>query len=122
MDEQESRRRAVGHVDERDSNGNLTLSVEVLGDGDGELTIRVGGELDISNVDVVDAEVSRAMARAPRRLVFEVADLRFADSSAIALWVRWAGSVAEFELRDPSPLVRRVVEAMGLAGKLRPTP
>ena len=44
--------------------------------------------------------------------------MRFADSSAIALWVRWAGAVSEFELLDPPPLLRRVINAMGLADKL----
>ena len=54
----------------------------------------------------------------PARLVVDVSELRFADSSAIALWVRWAARVPEFELRDPSPLLQRVVTAMGLAEKL----
>jgi hypothetical protein len=36
--------------------------------------------------------------------------LRFADSSAIALWVRWSTAVHEIELRDVSPFLRRVID------------
>jgi anti-anti-sigma factor len=98
------------------------LSVEVLPGEDSTVTVRIGGELDIGNVDQLEAQVAHAMARAPRRLIVDIGALRFADSSAIALWVRWAGRVEQFELSEPSPLVRKVIEAMGLVQKLRPTP
>ena len=49
-------------------------------------------------------------------------DVRFADSSAIALWVQWASHVPEVELRGGSPLLRRVVESMGLTETLNMTP
>jgi hypothetical protein len=55
-------------------------------------------------------------------VVIDVHDLQFADSSAIALWVQWAGAVPEMELRDAPPLLRRVVETMGLTETLRVTP
>jgi hypothetical protein len=32
--------------------------------------------------------------------------------------VRWSGAVPEFELRDPQPLLRRVISTMGLAERL----
>jgi len=45
--------------------------------------------------------------------------LRFADGSPIALWVPWAASVVEIELRDPSPLLRRVIIPMGRGEMLK---
>jgi hypothetical protein len=48
--------------------------------------------------------------------------LDFADSSAIALFVRWANRVRRIEIREPSPLLRRVIERMGLAERLPMTP
>jgi anti-anti-sigma factor len=87
----------------------------------GEAIVTLRGELDIASVDRLDAAVAPVMARRPDRLVIDVSGLRFADSSAIALWVRWASMVDEIELRDPPPLLRRVVASMGLAGKLRLT-
>lgn len=91
----------------------------VSADERGDALVTVRGELDIASVDELDRAVAPIMARRPNRLVVDVSGLRFADSSAIALWVRWASMVGEIELRDPSPLLRRVVASMGLAGKLR---
>ena len=82
------------------------------------MRVRIGGELDMSSVDRLEADVGRAMADAPPRLVVDVGAVRFADSSAIAMWVRWAGAVPEFELRNPSPLLRRVIRTMGLSRTL----
>jgi hypothetical protein len=48
--------------------------------------------------------------------------LRFADSSAIALWVRWSTAVHEIELRDVSPILGRVIDSIGLADTLNVKP
>jgi len=93
-------------------------TVDVTTASDGVATVRIGGELDMSSVDRLEVEVGRVLADAPLRLVVDVGDVSFADSSAIAMWVRWAGAVPDFELRDPSPLLRRVIRTMGLGVKL----
>ena len=98
-----------------------TLEVEVT-ERPGEAVVTLGGELDITAVDELAGKVAGLLERHPVRLIVDVAGVRFADSSAIALWVRWATEADEFELRDPSPLLRRVIEAMGLAGKLALAP
>jgi anti-anti-sigma factor len=86
------------------------------------LTVRVSGELDMTNVDALASAVAPALEREPARLIVEVGDLRFADSSAIALWVQWATSVPDIELRDVPPLLRRVVDSMGLTDTLKVAP
>ncbi len=91
------------------------------GDGGG-LTVTISGELDITNVDALEAAVGSALERHPGRLVIELSGLRFADSSAIALWVRWSTAVHEIELRHVSPILRRVIGSMGLAGTLNVRP
>lgn len=88
-------------------------------DGTGTATITLLGELDVANVDSLEAAVAPVIASGTRRLILDVARLRFADSSAIALWVTWAGAVEDLELRNPSPLLRKVIGSMGLSGKLR---
>lgn len=93
-------------------------SFDITVASDGSATVRISGELDMSSVDRLEAEVERALAAAPPRLVVDVGSVRFADSSAIAMWVRWSGAVPEFELRDPQPLLRRVISTMGLAERL----
>ena len=98
------------------------MTFDVADGGNGTLTVTLAGELDITNVDELASAVAPALERHPSRLVIEVGELRFADSSAIALWVHWASAVSEIELRDVSPLLRRVVESMGLSDTLNVTP
>ena len=88
-------------------------------DAHGGAVVTVRGELDIASVEQLEAAVAPLIAKRPHRMVVDVSGLRFADSSAIAMWVRWASVIGELELRDPSPLLRRVVASMGLEGKLR---
>jgi anti-anti-sigma factor len=94
------------------------LTVEVIEDGEAGLLVKVHGELDMSNVDELAEEVDRALSNRQTKLVIDARDLRFVDSSGIALWVRWSSRVEGFELRHPSPLLTRVIEAMGLGAKL----
>jgi anti-sigma B factor antagonist len=97
------------------------MSFDVTGRDGGPPTITVRGELDISNIDELEEAAAPVIERRPDRLVVDLSGLRFADSSAIAAWVRWAGAVGEIELRSPSPLLRQIVTKMGLAGTLRLT-
>jgi len=86
------------------------------------VTVSVSGELDITNVEALGSAVSAALEREPVRLIVDARELSFADSSAIALWVQWSAAVPEIELREPSPLLRRVVDTMGLTETLNVTP
>lgn len=90
---------------------------------DRTLVVKLRGELDISNVgdlqDEVDPEIERGAAK---RLRIDAQGLRFADTSAIAMWVRWASLVDELELHRPPQLLRTVIESMGLAETLRLAP
>src|SRR5690242_6805665 len=95
---------------------------DVVEGGDGTVTVRLAGELDITNIDALSAAVAPALERDPMRLIIDARDLRFADSSAIALWVQWVSRVPEIELRDTSALLRRVVETMGLTEMLNVKP
>jgi anti-anti-sigma factor len=84
--------------------------------------VTLRGELDVANVDSADAAVAPIIAGGIKRLVLDVSELRFADSSAIALWVRWSTAVDDLELRDPSALLRKVISSMGLSERLRLVP
>ncbi len=98
------------------------MTFDVVEGNDRILTVSVRGELDITNVDRLASAIAPALEREPARLIVDVHDLRFADSSAIALWVQWATTVAEIELRRAPPLLRRVVESMGLGETLNVAP
>ena len=82
----------------------------------------ISGDLDISGIDALEAQVAPLLAEHPPKLIVDVRELRFADSSAIALWVRWSSNVESFELRNPTPLLRRVITSMGLSDKLAVMP
>jgi anti-anti-sigma factor len=107
-------------LDANNSAAAVTFSV-VEGD-DRTVTVTVSGELDMSNVEALGAAVAPALEHHPVRLIVDARELTFADSSAIALWVRWSTAVPEMELRDAPPLLRRVVDTMGLTETLNVTP
>ena len=105
-------------MDELDPQPSVPVEFDVATDPGGDVLVTIRGELDINVVDSLQAQVGPLLEQGPARLIVDVSELRFADSSAIALWVRWSTSAAQFELRDPPPLLRRVIDAMGLSEKL----
>ncbi len=105
-------------MDELSDRGPARLRFELSSEDDGSALVRLRGDLDMASADELDAAAKPIIAASPDRLVVDVSDLRFADSSAIALWVRWANGVRRLEIRGPSPLLRRVIERMGLAETL----
>ena len=81
----------------------------------------LSGELDMDTAGELEAAVAPTIQSSPARLTVDVAGLSFADSSAIALWVRWANEVPDVEIRQASELLRRVIERMGLTERLKVT-
>jgi anti-anti-sigma factor len=97
----------------------LVVTYEVSTGSDGTVTITVGGELDTHTVPALEAALAPTITSLPDRVVVETSALEFADSSAIALFVRWAKQARELEIRDaPAPLRRRLLQ-MGLGDRLR---
>jgi len=93
---------------------DLSMSID-----DGSATLRVAGEVDAHNCDQMGAALDAAADETPlRRLVVDASELEFIDSSGIsallALRERVADGGGHFELRDPTPAVRRVIEITGL--------
>jgi anti-sigma B factor antagonist len=95
--------------------GGAEATVESLQDASGVPTVKVTGEVDMSNVDVVRAAVDLAIAHAPDRIVFDLGDLEFMDSSGLAMLLAVAERVSIVELRGLRPLIRRVIELTGLS-------
>ncbi len=99
-------------------NSRPEMSFDIASNEAGTAVVRVRGDLDISNVAQLEAAVAPIIESGPTRLVVDIGELRFADTSAIAAWVRWATEVGDIELRDASPLLRQVITKMGLAETL----
>ena len=87
-------------------------------DSTGAPIVVLSGELDSSNVSTLETAVESIMARHPERLIFDLSGLRFIDSAGIAVLIRAAARVNAVSLRNPSSIVRRVVEVTGLSGVL----
>jgi anti-anti-sigma factor len=97
------------------------MRFDIATNAEGTATVTISGELDIANVERLEAAVRPIIDGRPERLVLDVDNLQFADTSAIALWVRWATVLGHVELKHASPLLTRVIGAMGLDRELRLT-
>jgi anti-sigma B factor antagonist len=91
-------------------------------DENGIPVITIAGELDLSNTAQARAAIDTALARQDQRLILELGELEYMDSSGIALLAATARQTREVELRDPSAIVRRLIELTGLDQILRMTP
>jgi len=91
------------------------LLIEVGTDAGGASLLTVSGQLDISNADQLEQAVERATARTRDGLVFDLSSLEFMDSAGISVIVRAASELDSVSLRNPSPMVRRLIEITGLS-------
>jgi anti-sigma B factor antagonist len=81
---------------------------------DGTAVIRLSGELDMVSVENVRSVIEGALSGPNDRLVFEVSGLDFMDSSGIALLISMTRKVNAVEVRNPTAIVRRIIELTGL--------
>jgi anti-anti-sigma factor len=109
-------------MDELNNPDAARLSFEVSSEDEKSILVTLHGELDVATADEVEDRLKPHLEGGATRIIADVADLQFADSSAIALWVKWANIVEEVEIRNPSPLLRQVLRRMGLAERLRVAP
>jgi anti-sigma B factor antagonist len=100
------------------SPGALPVKIEVTISA-GTATILLSGELDVTTRPFISDHLARLMAEEPGRLVFDLAQVGFADCGALRL-IAGAGRLLPGSgrpvIRHPSPAVRRLAELTGLAG------
>jgi anti-anti-sigma regulatory factor len=94
------------------------VACEVSADSDGTVTISIVSELDIKAAPAVEAALAPTMSGRPERIVVDASALEFADSSAIALFIRWANLARYLEVRDAPPFLRGLILRMGLAQRI----
>jgi anti-anti-sigma factor len=109
-------------VAELDAGSAAKVSIATTRDADGAPIVTLSGELDSSNVAVVSDTIAAISAERPARLVFDLGQLRFMDSAGIAILVGVAGELGTVAVRNPTPIVRRLIEVTGLAAVLRIEP
>ncbi len=98
---------------ERDPADETYCAAEVSRE-DGTAVIRLSGELDMVSVEAVRSVIEGSLASAAGRLVFEVGALDFMDSSGIALLISMTRKAKVVEVRNPTAIVRRIIELTGL--------
>ena len=89
---------------------------------DGALVLRLTGDLDVTNAEQVRSAIDAAVSSQTERLIFDLEDLQFMDSSGLAMLVSMTQKVHEVRVRNPSSIVRRLIELTGLADALHVTP
>jgi anti-sigma B factor antagonist len=97
------------------------VTVASVREEDGAPVVYLSGELDLTNAGQFSTAIDAALASHPSRLILDASGLRFMDSSGIVLLVSASQRVQELQVRDPSPIVRRLIELTGLSEVLRIT-
>jgi anti-anti-sigma factor len=83
-------------------------------DPSGVLTLAIAGELDLASIGSVHEAIDEAVDGNPERIVFDLGGVTFMDSSGIAMMLQVSKRVGNVEVRNVTPIVRRVIEATGL--------
>ncbi|HEY7628902.1 MAG TPA: STAS domain-containing protein [Ilumatobacteraceae bacterium] len=96
----------MGEVDE-------VLDVELRAIDSDRMLLVVRGEIDLMTATSFRAAVESALSDTPSRLVLDLADVGFIDSSGLAVLIE-ASRRTTVALRHPSASTERVLEASGL--------
>ncbi|QXJ22276.1 STAS domain-containing protein [Actinomadura graeca] len=122
-----SPRRAGPLVVGRDVSADSVLMLAVDVQQDGSTTVlRLSGELDVATADDLRFHIRAAVeAHAPQRLLLDLSQLGFADSSGLSVLV-WAHQLMsdrghQLRLHHPQPQVMRVLHITGLHTRLHIT-
>lgn len=90
---------------------------EVSSAGDGAVVVRLAGELDLYNAHVVRDALLDAADEEPQRLVIDLAEVTFLDSTALGVLIEARTRLRNrraFLLAAPSLEPRRALEVSGL--------
>jgi anti-sigma B factor antagonist len=88
---------------------------------DRAVVLRLAGELDLHNADAVRAALADAIADAPERIVIDLAEVDFVDSTALGVLIEARGRLdgGELLLAGPRLETRRTLQVSGLDRTLR---
>jgi anti-sigma B factor antagonist len=94
------------------------LAIERATGAGGDPLIKLSGELDMASAETLRETIDSILEEHPQRIVFELSQLTFMDSSGIAILILASNRVEGVELLNPRTIVRRVIEVAGLTGIL----
>lgn len=88
----------------------------------GSMMVTVSGELDVMSVEALENQIDELLTRNADEVVIDLSGLEFMDSSGISLFLRLANRFGPITVRRPSPMVRRVIEVVGVSHVIRIEP
>jgi len=94
--------------------------VDIEPSGANSQLVHMRGDIDIATMD--DLEHALSGLDDGGSVIVDLSEVNFMDSSGIALLLRLNRTADSLLIRDPTPAVRLVIEATGLAEVLRMTP
>ena len=103
---------------ELDDEFATTVEIDAHVDPTGAQIVILSGEIDSSNAASLQQRMAAITAHHPERLIFDLTGLRFMDSAGIAVLIGTATQLNSVSLRNPSPIIRRVLETTGLSSVL----
>lgn len=87
----------------------VRVRYDVSADSDGTVTISRAAQVGIYAEPAPEAALAPTIAGRPTWIVVYASALEFADSSAIALFARWANLARHLEVRDPTPALHSLI-------------
>jgi anti-sigma B factor antagonist len=91
-----------------------TVQIDAHRDSAGAHVVVLSGELDSSNADLLKERLASIPTQPAQRLIFDLTGLRFMDSAGIAVLIGVAAKASSVSIRNPSPIIRRVLTTTGL--------
>ena len=105
-------------AEDPDNQGGLRLpALAELREDDGTVVVRFQGELDLHNAPELRAAFDDALARAPARLVVDLSDVEFLDSTALSALLQARKRQVDrgaFRVAAPGAEARRVLRLAGV--------
>lgn len=77
--------------------------------------VRLSGAIDLTSAPELRGVLDDAIERGAERIVLDVAEVDFIDSSGLAVIALVAERLGNVELRHPIAIVRRIIEVTGLS-------
>jgi len=83
---------------------------------DGSVVVRLAGELDLYNADDVRRALAQAIDGSPKRVVVDMADVEFVDSTALGVLIEARSKLGRSDLLLAGPQLetRRTLQVSGL--------
>ncbi len=80
----------------------------------GAPVIAIGGEVDLSNAATLQAKIDEIVGADAERVVLDLSSLTFLDSTGIAVLVQLHNRLGSVQVRNPTPVVGRIIKVTGL--------